>query len=70
MAVTQGRHFYFHHVEPVIEVLSEVPVLHLFFEHPVGGRDDPCIHLNRTAVPHPFIFPVLDDPQKLELEHR
>ena len=39
-------------IDPVIEILSEGPGGHLFFEVPVGSRDDPDIGMDRAISSH------------------
>ena len=55
-------------IEPVIEILSEFGSGEHGFQIPVGGGNDPEVHLERPSAPNAFHFPLLNDPEKLGLQ--
>ena len=65
--LAEGGDVDIHHVQPVVEVLPELPVLHHLPEILVGGGNDPNVHRLRLAA-HSGDLPLLQDPQELRLD--
>ncbi len=57
-----------HDIQPVIQILAELALVHHLFEVAVGGRDQPHIHLQRIAPSHTLEAPLLEDTQDLDLD--
>ena len=56
------------HVEPEEEVLPEGPGFDGLQEIPIGRRNHPDVHLDRTRAAHAIELPVLEKPQELGLK--
>ena len=67
LALAQRRNVDVHHIEPVVQILPELPLFDCGLELPVGGRDDPGIHFDGFLSPHPFEGLVLQHAQQLDL---
>src|SRR5207245_8304766 len=57
-------------IEPVEQVLAELPLDDERLQILVGGADDPDVHLDVLVPTHPLEFPFLQDPQELHLHGR
>ena len=66
----QGRNMYLHHIEPVIQVLPEGPLVDLLLQLPVGGGGYPHIDLNVPQASYPLETPVLQKGQQLGLHEQ
>ena len=69
-ALAQCRQADRNHVDPIVEILPELPVGDHLAEIAVGGRDDADVGLDLVGAPHPPELPFLQDPQDLHLQHR
>ena len=54
--------------QPVVEIGTEGPLLHLPVEVPTGGRDHPSLHRKRLRASHTLEAPILEHAQELRLE--
>src|SRR6202158_4979691 len=54
-------------IEPIEQVLPELPFLHQIRQLFVRGSNDANVHFDRRALPHPSDFPLLDRAQQLRL---
>ena len=54
-------------VEPVVEVVPEFAQGHRVSQRPVGGGDDPHVHLDRLGAAHPEEGAALQHPEQLDL---
>lgn len=71
VAFAQRRHGNRDHMQPVIEVFTEVAPFHLAQDIPVGGADKPHIDLFRLRCAHFLEGAGLDKAQKFGLQvHR
>ncbi|KKL11524.1 hypothetical protein LCGC14_2544960, partial [marine sediment metagenome] len=68
--VAQRRHRQFHAVDAVVQVLAEVPALHLLGQVPVGGADDANVDADALGAPHPLKVLRLQNAQQLRLKLR
>ncbi len=66
-ALPQGRHADRDSVEPVIEILSEAPVLDEPGQILIGRGQDPHIHPERSGGPEGLDLALLENPEKLGL---
>src|SRR5437667_1814310 len=57
-----------HDIEPVVEVLSELPAGHRVLQIPIRGRDHPCVDVDRPVAPHPRESKILEHMEELGLE--
>ena len=55
------------HVDPVVEVLTEGPLLDEFSQVLVGGHDDADVHVEGLIAADGFELPLLKDAQELDL---
>ncbi len=65
--LAQRRQGQGNHVQPVIEILPEVPGIHFPRQIAIGGRDDPHIHGLSPVAAHAEHLPLLNHPQQLDL---
>ena len=56
------------HVQPVVQIASELTVLHQRGQIPVRGRDQPDIHVHGACAAEPFEFLFLKDTEQLGLQ--
>src|SRR5690606_8009527 len=57
--ITQERIHYRKYLEPVVEVLPEIPLLHALHQVSIGRSDHAHIYLNRRVAAHPFELALL-----------
>src|SRR5437773_944721 len=57
-----------HHIEAVVEVLSELAARHRVLEIPIRGGDHVCVDIDRPVTPDPREAKVLEHVEELGLE--
>src|ERR1700745_800350 len=67
-AFSSSRTFPGHHVEPVEEVLAELPLRNLLGEVAIGGGEDADVHLDVARVSHAADLALLQRPQERRLQ--
>lgn len=55
-SLSQGRKLDLHHIDPIIQILSETPLLHESSQVPVGCRDHPDIGIHWLGPPERLEF--------------
>jgi hypothetical protein len=65
--LAQGRHPDIDDVEPIIEVLTEVPFLDLLLEVAIGRRYDPHVRIDGLLASDALELALLEDAQDLDL---
>ncbi len=66
--IPQGRYVEGDYVEPVVEIVSEGPLLDHAPDVPVRRGDDPGVERELVTAPDPFEFPRFEDPQEAGLQ--
>ncbi len=51
------------YIETIVQILPKFSLFHQFFQIPVGGGDNPGVHLDGPVVSHPLKFFFLNYPQ-------
>ena len=67
--LTERRQHDRHHIQAVIQVLSESPLRDLLFQILLCGAHQPDIRLDRVVATDTFELPFLENPQELDLHH-
>jgi len=65
--VPQRRHPHHHHLEAVVQILTEVPLFDFRFEIPIGRRQHSDIHLHFTVAANGPALTLLKDAQEFRL---
>ncbi len=66
-SVAQGRQVNGEHVDSVVQVRAEVPVLDRLIQVAIGGHDDPDVGRSGFVRADPLILLLLQNPQELDL---
>ena len=68
--VAQWRHGHFDDIQLIVEVFEEAAGDKLGLQVAVGGREDTNVAAPRLRFSHPFVAPLLEQPQELRLQSR
>jgi hypothetical protein len=66
-SLAQRRQVEIHHLQAVVEILSETAFLDLRLQVPMGRRDHPHVHFDGLRAAHALQGTLLKDPQHLRL---